>query len=103
MLGVGGGIVKVPVMNLVMGVPLRIATATSNLMIGVTATASAIVYVIRGGMDPLVVGPIAVGVFIGAAAGSRIAHRVDLRLLRVLFVVVLLYTSVQMVLRAVGT
>jgi len=102
-LGVGGGIVKVPVMNLVMGVPLRIATATSNLMIGVTATASAVVYVNRGGMDPLVAGPIAVGVFIGAAVGSRIAHRVDLRLLQLLFVAVLLYTTFQMVLRAVGT
>ena len=68
-LGVGGGIVKVPVMHLVMGVPLRVATATSNLMIGITATASAIVYVIKGGMDPLVVGPIAVGVWIGASIG----------------------------------
>ena len=101
-LGVGGGIVKVPVMNLVMGVPLRIATATSNLMIGVTATASAIVYVIRGGMDPLVVGPIAVGVFIGASVGSRIAPRVDVRVLRLLFVLVLVYTATQMLLRAAG-
>jgi uncharacterized membrane protein YfcA len=101
-LGVGGGIVKVPVMHLVMGVPLRIATATSNLMIGVTATASAIVYVIKGGMDPLVVGPIAVGVYLGASMGSRIAHRVDLRLLRLLFIVVLVYTGLQMGLRALG-
>jgi uncharacterized membrane protein YfcA len=102
-LGVGGGIVKVPVMHLVMGVPLRIATATSNLMIGVTATASAIVYVIKGGMDPLVVAPIAVGVYIGASIGSRIAPRVDVRVLRWLFVVVLIYTGVQMGLRAVST
>ncbi len=101
-LGVGGGIVKVPLMHLVMGVPLRIATATSNLMIGVTATASAIVYVIKGGMDPLVVAPIAVGVYIGASIGSRIAPRVDLRLLRWLFVVVLVYTGLQMALRALG-
>jgi uncharacterized membrane protein YfcA len=101
-LGVGGGIVKVPVMHLVMGVPLRIATATSNLMIGVTATASAIVYVVKGGMDPLVAGPIAVGVFVGAAVGARIAHRVDLRVLRLLFIVVLVYTGAQMTLRASG-
>jgi uncharacterized protein len=102
-LGVGGGIVKVPVMHLVMGVPLRIATATSNLMIGVTATASAVVYILRGGMDPLIAGPIAVGVFIGASVGSRIAPRVDLRLLRVLFVVVMVYTAIQMILRAIGS
>jgi uncharacterized protein len=101
-LGVGGGIVKVPVMHLVMGVPLRIATATSNLMIGVTATASAIIYVLRGGMDAYVAGPIAVGVFIGATIGSRIAPRVDLRVLRLLFVIVMIYTALQMVLRAVA-
>ncbi len=101
-LGIGGGIIKVPVMHLVMGVPLRIATATSNLMIGVTATASAVIYVLRGGMDPLVVGPIAVGVFLGASAGSRIAPRVHVRYLRLLFVVVMIYTALQMVLRAAG-
>jgi len=99
-LGVGGGIVKVPVMHLMMGVPLRIATATSNLMIGVTATASAIIYVMRGGIDPFVAGPIAVGVFLGARLGSRIAPRVDARLLRVLFVAVMFYTAFQMLLRA---
>src|SRR5262249_27980424 len=101
-LGVGGGIVKVPVMNLMMGVPLRIATATSNLMIGVTATASAVIYLIRGGLDPLVAGPVAVGVFIGASIGSRVAPRVDVRVLRWLFVVVLLYTSLEMIQRALG-
>ncbi len=103
LLGVGGGIVKVPVMHLVMGVPLKIATATSNLMIGVTATASAIVYVMRGGIDPFVAGPIAVGVFLGARLGTRIAPRVDARLLRLLFVVVMVYTALQMLLRAVSS
>ena len=102
-LGVGGGIVKVPVMHLMMGVPLRIATATSNLMIGVTATASAIIYVMRGGIDPFVAGPIAVGVFLGARLGSRIAPRVDARLLRLLFVVAMFYTAFQMLLRAVSS
>jgi uncharacterized membrane protein YfcA len=102
LLGVGGGIIKVPLMNLLMGVPLRVATATSNLMIGVTASASAIVYLLRGGIDPLVAGPTAVGVFVGASIGSRIAHRVDVRILRMLFVVVLLYTAFQMALRALG-
>lgn len=102
LLGVGGGIIKVPLMNLLMGVPLRVAAATSNLMIGVTASASAIVYLLRGGIDPLVAGPTAVGVFVGASIGSRIAHRVDVRILRTLFVIVLLYTAIQMALRAVA-
>jgi uncharacterized membrane protein YfcA len=101
-LGIGGGIVKVPVMHLLMGVPLRVATATSNLMIGITASTSAIVYLFRGGIDPYIAGPTAVGVFIGATLGSRTAHRIDLRLLRLLFAAVLLYTAFEMALRAVG-
>lgn len=102
LLGVGGGLVKVPVMHLVMGVPLRVSTATSNLMIGVTASASAVIYLLRGEIDPLIAGPTAIGVFLGASLGSRTAHRIELRYLRILFVVVLLYTAVQMVRRAVG-
>jgi uncharacterized protein len=102
LLGVGGGIVKVPLMHLSMGVPLRVATATSNLMVGITAAASAVIYVIHGSIDPYVAGPTAIGVFLGASAGSRLSHRVDLRLLRMLFVVVLAYTAVQMLLRGLA-
>ena len=101
LLGIGGGIIKVPLMHLSMGVPFRIATATSNMMIGITAAASAVIYVVRGGIDPYVAGPTAIGVFLGATAGSRLAHRVDLRYLRVLFVVVLSYTAIQMLLAGV--
>lgn len=102
LLGVGGGIVKVPLMHLAMGVPLRVATATSNLMIGITACASAVVYLLRDSVDPLVAGPTAIGVFVGATIGSRGAQRVDVRVLRVVFVVVLLYTAVEMAHRALG-
>ena len=99
LLGVGGGIVKVPLMHLALGVPMRVATATSNLMIGITAAASAVIYLLRGEIDPYVAGPTAIGVFIGATIGSRVAHRIDLGVLRTLFVVVLLYTAFQMLLR----
>jgi uncharacterized protein len=102
LLGVGGGIVKVPVMHLVMGVPLRTSTATSNLMMGITAVASAVIYLLRDEIDPFVAGPIALGVFGGATLGSRLAHRVDVRVLRWLFVVVLLYTAIQMAIKATG-
>ena len=102
LLGIGGGIIKVPLMNLGMGVPLRIATATSNLMIGITAAASAIIYLLRGEIDPYVAAPTAIGVFIGASVGSRLGHRVDLRILRWLFVLVLLYTASQMLMKAVS-
>ena len=102
LLGVGGGIIKVPVMNLVMGVPLRTSTATSNLMMGITAVSSAVIYLLRDEIDPFIAGPVALGVFVGASLGSRLAHRVDLRILRWLFVVVLLYTAVQMAIRALA-
>jgi uncharacterized membrane protein YfcA len=101
LLGIGGGIIKVPLMHLAMGVPLRVATATSNLMIGITAAASAVIYLIHGGIDPYVAGPTGIGVFVGATAGSRLGHRVDLGYLRLLFVLVLGYTAIQMLLRAV--
>jgi uncharacterized membrane protein YfcA len=102
LLGIGGGLVKVPVMHVVMGVPLRVATATSNLMMGITASAGAIIYLLRGGIDAYVAGPTAIGVFIGASIGSRAAHRIDLRILRGLFVVILLYTAWQMLQRAIA-
>ena len=102
LLGIGGGIIKVPLMHLTMGVPLRVATATSNLMIGITAAASAVIYLLRGEIDPYVAAPTAIGVFLGATLGSRIAPRIDLRYLRALFVVVLIYTASQMFLKAVG-
>ncbi len=102
LLGIGGGLIKVPVMNVLMGVPLRVATATSNLMIGITASASAIIYLLRGGIDPYLAAPTAIGVFVGATVGSRISHRIDLRILRGLFVAILLYTALQMLLRAIA-
>ena len=61
LLGIGGGLIKVPVMHVVMGVPLRVATATSNLMIGITASASAIIYLLRGGIDAYAAAPTAIG------------------------------------------
>lgn len=100
LLGIGGGLVMVPVMHVLMHVPLRVATATSNLMIGVTASTSALVYLLRGGIDAYVTGPAAVGVFVGAAVGSRVAHRVDVRVLRLLFAAVLAYTAILMLGRA---
>jgi uncharacterized membrane protein YfcA len=102
LLGVGGGVINVPTMHLLMGVPVRVAAATSNLIIGITAVASAVIYLLRGGIDPYLAGPTAIGVFLGASAGARVAHRVDVRVLRLLFVVVLGFTAVQMARRATG-
>jgi uncharacterized membrane protein YfcA len=102
LLGVGGGIIKVPLMHLGMGVPLRVSTATSNLMVGITGAGGAVIYLIHGEIDPYVAGPTVIGVFLGASLGSRVAHRIDLRVLRWLFVAVLLYTAIQMLLRVVA-
>jgi uncharacterized protein len=102
LLGVGGGIIKVPLMHLVLGVPLRVATATSNMMIGVTATSSAVIYLLRDEIDPFVAGPTSLGVFLGASVGSRIAHRVDPRILRWLFVLMLAYTAFEMTRKALA-
>lgn len=102
LLGVGGGIVKVPLMRLVMGVPMHIATATSNFMIGVTAAAGAYAYLFRGEVEPMVAAPLALGVLSGAAAGARIAPRVKVRWLTILFVLVAAWVAVEMGLRAAG-
>ena len=77
----------------------HVATATSNLMIGITASASALIYLVRGEIDPYVAGPTAIGVFVGATVGSRMASRISLQSLRLVFIVVLALTAIQMLLR----
>ena len=89
LLGIGGGLVKVPVMHVVMGVPLRVATATSNLMMGITASAGAIIY-LSAADRPYVAAPTALGVFVGASVGSRVATGSTSGSCRGLFVAILL-------------
>ena len=97
LLGIGSGVLKVPAMDLAMRIPIKVSTATSNFMIGVTAAASAGVYFARGDMDPFIAAPVALGVVLGAVAGSRILARIDNRMLRIVFVVILLFVSAQMI------
>lgn len=96
LLGIGSGVLKVPAMDLAMRLPIKVSTATSNFMIGVTAAASAGVYFARGDVDPFIVAPVALGVLAGALAGSRVLAKADNRLLRAVFVAILLFVSVQM-------
>ena len=98
LLGVGGGFIKVPVMYAVMDVPLGVATATSNFMVGITAAASVFVYYGRGDIYPLVVVPTALGVFIGAMLGVFILSRLRVAWLRTALVGLLLFMGVQMLL-----
>lgn len=102
LLGVGGGVVNVPTMNLLMGVPIRVATTTSTYMLGATAAASAVIYYSRGQIDPLLAGPVVVGVFLGAQAGARLASRVPQAALQLVFIAVALFFAAQMLLRALG-
>jgi hypothetical protein len=102
LLGVGGGVVKVPLLRLVTGVPLHVASATSNYIIGVTAAAGAFPYLMRGQVDPAIAGPMVLGVAAGAAAGAVLAPRLHARWLALLFAGVAAYVAFQMTLRAVG-
>jgi len=102
MLGVGGGFLKVPAMTVGMKVPIKVAAATSNFMIGVTAIASLLVYFARGYLRPLVAAPIALGVVAGALLGSRLAARTSPALLRRVLVAVLVFVALQMALKAFG-
>jgi hypothetical protein len=96
LLGIGSGVLKVPAMDLAMRIPIKVSTATSNFMIGVTAAASAGVYFARGDVDPFIAAPVALGVVLGAVAGSRVLARIDNRLLRIVFVAILLFVSAEM-------
>jgi len=93
LLGIGGGPIKVPVMYLFMNVPLMVATATSNFMIGVTAAASAIVYYRRGDILVQYAAPLAVGVFMGSLLGARLAPRVHTKVVVYLLVGVMFYLA----------
>lgn len=93
LLGIGGGPIKVPVMYIFMNVPLMVATATSNFMIGVTAAASAIVYYRRGDILVDYAAPMAVGVFLGSLLGARLAPRIHNKIVVYLLVAVMLYLA----------
>lgn len=96
LLGIGSGSLKVPAMDLAMHLPIKVSSATSNFMIGVTAAASAGMYFMRGDIDPFIAAPVAAGVLVGAAIGSRLLARVDSVLIRKAFVVVLVWVCLQM-------
>jgi uncharacterized membrane protein YfcA len=103
LLGVGGGIINVPTMNSLMGVPIRVATTTSTYMLGATAVASAVLYFSRGEVLPGLAGAVVVGSVLGARIGARLHHRLPRRALSLLFVGVAAFFALQMLLRAAGS
>ncbi|MGD0036077.1 MAG: sulfite exporter TauE/SafE family protein [Bacteroidota bacterium] len=99
MLGVGGGIFKVPAMHILSGIPMKAATATSNFMIGVTAAASAFIYFAHGHLNPFIASTAALGVLVGSMTGVRISRKIHSKVLTWVFAIALLGISIQLYLR----
>jgi uncharacterized membrane protein YfcA len=101
LLGIGSGALKVPAMDLAMHLPMKVSTATSNFMIGVTAAASAGIYFARGQIDPIISAPVAIGILIGATIGSKVLGKLKSHVIRIIFVVVLVVISLEMLQKGV--
>jgi uncharacterized membrane protein YfcA len=98
LLGVGSGALKVIAMDGIMGIPFKVSTTTSNFMIGVTAAASAVVYLQRGYIHPGIAMPVVIGVLLGAVSGSKIlVHSSSSKWLRWTFAIVVTILSIQMI------
>jgi uncharacterized membrane protein YfcA len=102
LLGIGSGVLKIPAMDTAMRLPIKVSSATSNFMIGVTAAASAGVYFMRGSIVTEIAGPVAFGSVLGAIIGARILLIISNDKLRLLFVLILVLLGVQMLLTLFG-
>ncbi len=102
MLGVGGGVVQVPVMHLMMRVPMKAAAGTASFMVGMTSVATALVFYANGKIDPQIVVPAMIGIFAGSQIGSQLTRRLPAQRLSLFFVVILLYLSLSLLLKAAG-
>ncbi len=101
LLGIGAGAVKVLIHDLVMGLPPKVSTTTSNLIIGVTALAGTSVYLAAGKINPGLAAPVIIGVVIGAFLGTRLLVRLTNEAVRRSFLVVLLVLAVEMIVRGI--
>lgn len=97
LLGIGSGAVKVLAMDQAMHIPFKVSTTTSNFMIGVTAAASAGVYLSRGYIDPGLAMPVMLGVLVGSLLGARILIRTQTRLLRMIFGLIIVVLAIEMI------
>ncbi|EDW2281082.1 sulfite exporter TauE/SafE family protein, partial [Salmonella enterica subsp. enterica] len=102
LLGIGSGVLKIPAMDTALRLPLKVSSATSNFMIGVTGTASAAACYIRGDMRMDIAGPVALGAVVGAFVGARALIVISTDKLRIFFVIVLILLAIQMMLSALG-
>ena len=101
LLGIGGGVLKVPIMNLIMNVPVRTAVATSSFMIGMTAVTGVFPYIERGEADFLVAGALVIGTLMGAYIGSKVMRKIPSLILKRTFAVLLFLVGVRMFIKGI--
>ncbi len=102
MFGIGAGVFKVLALERYLGLPMKVATATSNFMIGVTAAAGAGIMLSAGYINPVVAAPVAMGTALGAYLGSRLLPKLKNRTVRLLFVPVVAALAIEVILRGLG-
>ncbi|PUB32722.1 hypothetical protein C8J95_104123 [Elizabethkingia sp. YR214] len=102
LLGIGSGSLKVLAMDSTMKIPFKVSTTTSNFMIGVTAAASAVVYLQRGYMDPGIAFPVVLGVLAGALTGAKILPKINPKILRVIFAVAITAVAIEMIINGIN-
>jgi hypothetical protein len=102
LLGVGGGVIQVPVLNSFCGIPIRVAAATSAFMIGPTAAVSAFLYVGRGDMDPFITAAIALGSLPGSAAGAWLSKEIPVRSIKGILATALILVALRLSAAALG-
>ncbi|HEU0164964.1 MAG TPA: sulfite exporter TauE/SafE family protein, partial [Thermomicrobiales bacterium] len=102
LLGIGSGALKVLAMDTIMKLPIKVSSATSNFMIGVTAAASSGIYFWKGDIVPEIAAPVAIGVLCGATIGARFLSRFRSVTIRQAFIVVMAIVAIEMLLRGFG-
>jgi uncharacterized membrane protein YfcA len=103
LLGIGSGTFKVLALDTLMKLPMKVSSTTSNLMIGVTAAASAGIYFSRGDILPLVAAPVALGVLLGALIGAHLLPRISNKSLRIIFIPIIIIAAIEMIVHGIGS
>lgn len=102
LLGIGSGAFKVIALDNYMKLPIKVSTATSNFMMGVTACASALIYFFNGTINPFIAAPVALGTLIGSRTGAKVMQHINAKYIRLIFLPILLFTIVNMFLKGIG-
>ncbi len=102
LLGIGSGVLKIPAMDTVLRLPIKVSSATSNFMIGVTAAASAGAYFVRGDINIAIAGPVALGSVLGSLTGGRLLMSLPSEKLRILFAAILALLAIPMLMSVFG-